>query len=54
MRVTVLWDAVRVVEENLTDVSGVLTALKIALMMEAESTYESSLNICQNSRRNTP
>jgi hypothetical protein len=38
----------------LTDVSEVLTASMIALMMEAESTSESSVNFYKTTRRNIP
>jgi hypothetical protein len=44
----------RVVWWKITNVSEVLAASIIALMMVAESTSETSVNFYQNTRRNDP
>jgi hypothetical protein len=44
----------RVVWYKFTDVSEVLAASIIALMMEAASTCETSVNVYQTTRRNSP
>jgi ABC-type arginine transport system permease subunit len=44
----------RVVTQKVTDVSEVLTAAIIALMMVAVSTYETSVNFYETTRRNIP
>jgi hypothetical protein len=46
---------VQLVWQKFTDVSEVLAAsIIIALMMEAASTSETSVNICQSTRRYNP
>jgi hypothetical protein len=48
MKLTVFWDVVSCSLVEVTDVSEVLTASIIALIMEAASTSETSLNFYQH------
>jgi hypothetical protein len=50
--ITVFWDAEPVVWQTLTDVSEVLTASIIALMMEAANTSGTSVNFYRTTWRN--